>query len=892
MRVISGLNYDYKLRHIIQECIKEAYAHPFETYIFIAEEPLVVEKIFFQYTHYLINIEVMSWHQFLYLQQVLNHLTAYKVLSNTEYTYYLYLILKEHHFDCFTTQQPYPLIKEMIPLMKTMNLSMMDTTKEWIDQPKLNDFSKIYQLLLSYLDEKTHLTLESLFDLVSFSKSQTHLYIEADQLYQSKQQDIICRYAKNHDVTLLYTYQDDSRLFNMPYHSLCQDATIIDQPTFITENLFKQSIQKYQEPHSFYTFVSSHPYDEVKRVVYTLYQKMVDENLKFHDFMIVYPDQTYQKILLEVLEERSLPHHLSIISSCQYDKDYQDILTIIEDNQIHHLNEIKDYIHDDINSSYFQYLESLHDFDKEMSVADIKDFFISTYTFDYHEQQNGQDYIHICSMDHVKTDTKKHIFFLGMNETICPHSFRDTNLLLDEDIRYLREQHSSSPLTTLETLGLHYQHILKALSLPHLSMTFSYSQGTLSGEVRLPSTLYHQLNETFSFHPLPINTYLSLHDFYIKGGKVPTKEKINSYITQYKQSHNQPVTLSKEILQQLYSSTLSVSQIETYNKCPFLYFIQYGLGLNQPYEELLQSNELGSLTHYILSQITKKDINIPSLVDQYISKNDVLLKKLKASPINQYFIQQLKTDLLLTIDILKDMIDVSSFEIYAQERRVYDSIHGIPFQGIVDRMDIYQNYVSIIDYKSSAKDIDLNLAIQGFQIQMLVYLKMITKKYHKDPAAVLYFNTKKRILSQQSLDDSISKDDIQSLYRYGGYVIDDNHDVIQALDPSMERKSNIIPLSYVKSKDTYKGHLLTPKQLSRLFNEIEKHIIDLYQHMMDGDISISPKGSDQKTIHTQVNPCHYCPYHHICQFDVFYNDYQLIQFYDVEKMLGGEDDAV
>ena len=57
-----------------------------------------------------------------------------------------------------------------------------------------------------------------------------------------------------------------------------------------------------------------------------------------------------------------------------------------------------------------------------------------------------------------------------------------------------------------------------------------------------------------------------------------------------------------------------------------------------------------------------------------------------------------------------------------------DSIHQILFKGFVDRIDAYDNYVSIIDYKSSSKNIDLNLAMQGFQIQMLLYLQMVTKE--------------------------------------------------------------------------------------------------------------------------------------------------------------------
>ena len=112
------------------------------------------------------------------------------------------------------------------------------------------------------------------------------------------------------------------------------------------------------------------------------------------------------------------------------------------------------------------------------------------------------------------------------------------------------------------------------------------------------------------------------------------------------------------------------------------------------------------------------------------------------------------------------------------------------------------------------------------------------------------------------------------------------------LDPTFDRRSALIPVSYVKSRDEYKGQILSTEQLHILFEKISDHIYELYQNMMDGHIDIAPKGSDQKATHTLVNPCFYCPYHSICGFDVFYNDYQLVEFLDVEKILGGEDDAV
>ena len=50
------------------------------------------------------------------------------------------------------------------------------------------------------------------------------------------------------------------------------------------------------------------------------------------------------------------------------------------------------------------------------------------------------------------------------------------------------------------------------------------------------------------------------------------------------------------------------------------------------------------------------------------------------------------------------------------------------------------NYLRIIDYKSSVKDIDLNNVVYGLQLQLLTYMDAVSKIEKLEPAGVLYFN--------------------------------------------------------------------------------------------------------------------------------------------------------
>ena len=116
--------------------------------------------------------------------------------------------------------------------------------------------------------------------------------------------------------------------------------------------------------------------------------------------------------------------------------------------------------------------------------------------------------------------------------------------------------------------------------------------------------------------------------------------------------------------------------------------------------------------------------------------------------------------------------------------------------------------------------------------------------------------------------------------------------MIRAIDTKFDKRSHIVNVSYVKSRDEYKGNIIDEDGLKLLFDYIINHINDLYNQMIHGHIGICPKGSDNSSTHALINPCSYCDYKCICNFDYFYNEYELVKDLDVEKMLGGEDDGV
>ena len=76
--------------------------------------------------------------------------------------------------------------------------------------------------------------------------------------------------------------------------------------------------------------------------------------------------------------------------------------------------------------------------------------------------------------------------------------------------------------------------------------------------------------------------------------------------------------------------------------------------------------------------------------------------------------------------------------------------------GKIDRVDMADTeegkYIRIIDYKSSAKDIDLNEVYAGLQIQLLTYMDAICKEEDLMPAGILYFSMLEQMIKDKKID--------------------------------------------------------------------------------------------------------------------------------------------
>ena len=194
--------------------------------------------------------------------------------------------------------------------------------------------------------------------------------------------------------------------------------------------------------------------------------------------------------------------------------------------------------------------------------------------------------------------------------------------------------------------------------------------------------------------------------------------------------------------------------------------------------------------------------------------------------------------------------------------------------GKIDRIDILKQpdgtYVRVIDYKSSAQNVDLNKVVAGLQIQLLTYLNETCKLEDFIPAGVLYFSLlDKTISTNKKLTNEEIKNKIKQEFKMKGLILADVN-IIKKMDTNIENEpkgiSKIISAGVTKDGEINKkstAGAVTKEQFENLQKYTNKIIKQLSEEILKGNILIKPAFNTSN----KTTPCTYCEYKSICRFD-------------------------
>ena len=537
-----------------------------------------------------------------------------------------------------------------------------------------------------------------------------------------------------------------------------------------------------------------------------------------------------------------------------------------------------------------------------------------------------QDQVTLGDVDRSRSHKVDIVFVIGLNDGIFPSVNKNEGFLNDLDREKLKGDGIELANGTIENLYEERFNIYKVFTTAEKQLYLSYASSDEEGKALRASILINKIKKIFPKLKEEsdvitkkydvINKKITYEELLEQIYKLKNKEKIEELwyeVYNWYQENvewkdrlqedmlgieytNIPKNIMKKNIERLYGNVLntSVSRLEQYRRCPFSYYLQYGLKI-KPKEELkIRSFDTGSFMHetidtffkhtneekIALSEIEEQDIFdiVSKIIDEKLesSKNYMF----KATVKYKILVNRLKRIVSKAIKYIIQTIIYSDFSIKGSEvefdrKGEYKPIiieledgKKIEITGKIDRIDIAKqedgNYLRIIDYKSSSKNIDLNEVYAGLQIQLLTYIDAVCKEEDLIPAGIFYFSLLEQMIKA---DKKITEEEIEELIRKNfkmkGLIVADVK-IIKMNDNSLTTgTSKLVPAAISKSGEIIEKWTNGVKQeeFELLQKYIYKTIKDISLEIFNGNIDLRPYNKDGKT------PCEYCEYKSICAFD-------------------------
>ena len=499
----------------------------------------------------------------------------------------------------------------------------------------------------------------------------------------------------------------------------------------------------------------------------------------------------------------------------------------------------------------------------------------------------------------------KDLFIVGAEEGKFPVKIDDSGIILDREIEETISIIGKPVEPTVKEINKRENFkVYEAFLEPKEKLFVSYSLNTYDGNSSKPARVVLRLISLFGEKILTKEEYIKPefvgYENYSKkfakdinkflNGEEVIRDEINK---EYSRLQNRLGARFKNYLENLsfdkedfilknanelyfYGDKTSVSQLEKYFNCPYLFFATYGLRLKENKNAKLSSLDVGTIIHRVaelfiyevkaLETATDEEFvnKVKSLLRQAIEESKIIVQK------NQAMLGVILTECLnlcrsifieQTNSSFKHKISEWSFEGENAINLNLSNGNVIRIEGKIDRIDEYSNYVRVIDYKTGGIDSEFSSIYFGTKIQLISYVSAITKLDGKKVAGVFYLP----VHSDYATDEKMLKD----MYKMEGFLLDDI-DVALKMDAtlSLEKKvSNFVPFKI--KVDKHNGYSFSGTHNKNLSEQdfenakvyTEKLCTGAIEEILSGYIEPAPIAS---TSTKGLARCEYCKLKGFC----------------------------
>lgn len=362
---------------------------------------------------------------------------------------------------------------------------------------------------------------------------------------------------------------------------------------------------------------------------------------------------------------------------------------------------------------------------------------------------------------------------------------------------------------------------------------------------------------------------------------------------------NNPGTLKKDTTAQIFGAPVysSVSRLEKYAACPFAHYVQYGLKATERKVFKVSAPDIGSFMHEVLDRVSERvearsmklrDCSREDIEKMVDTSMDELLKskayQVLVSTKRSYFLTiRLKRIMKRAIWLVTEHLKNSGFQPVGYEIQFggqgelkfieIELADGMKMRltGRIDRLDAMKTengtYLRIIDYKSGNKELKLQDAYYGLQLQLLTYLTAVERQdnamFKKPllPGGVLYFRLDDPIItSERGIDDADAEEALKNKLKMKGLLLADPQ-IIKEMDWTIDGDSKYIPARINKDGNLGRSSAASLEQFKILEGYIENLLMRLGNDLTSGDVRMLPYKRKKQTA------CDYCVYGSVCAFD-------------------------
>ena len=471
------------------------------------------------------------------------------------------------------------------------------------------------------------------------------------------------------------------------------------------------------------------------------------------------------------------------------------------------------------------------------------------------------DCVQVCDASEIMSDFDN-LYMLNTNNSTAPAIIQDIGIILDKDINNLDFKNKLSPtishLNKLAKFKLFNSSLMFNKNLVITSSLYNDSE-TSPMVTSLQNLCKNNICENVEISSHKILSKWDMIEF-LSGTKYSQFDNLCEIygIKKYQPIDQLPSNLVCQDFQEI-----SCSALENYFKCPKMYFLNYTLKIKPERQQGIAMVDIGNMLHKLAEDFykAKKPSNISSFVENQINQymhEDLKLKSFISTPIYHNLIKEGKRFLNHLVYLDDNCMFVPAFYEYSfglKSNKTIPLADNVYLKGKIDRIDFFQDYVRIIDYKTGNADATLDELYYGKKLQLFLYGELVEQIFLKKLAGTFYLPVKNSI----NLDSTIKP------YKLNGFYLADNS-ILKAWAKRIatNTKSDLMNLTINKNGeiriDSRSTKILSPNNLNNLLKyslNVSKNAIE---EIKSGYIATSPIKFSELS-----NSCDYCPYLAICR---------------------------